>query len=235
VVAANRDEQHDRASAPFAAWPDAPQVLGGRDLAAGGTWLGLTATGRFAAVTNVREPRLPAVAARSRGALAAEFLRGSLSAPQMASTVLAEAETYGPFNLLLSDGTTLLHLSNRSSPQMAEVTPGVHGLSNASLDTPWPKTRRLVAALDSWCAKPEPTLEPLFAALADDTPADDEALPDTGVGLALERLLSPAFIRGPRYGTRASTVLYLGAAGGVIEERRFGPNGALLGQTRLTL
>ena len=232
VLAANRDEAHDRPSAPLAAWADLPGVIGGRDLKADGTWLGLMAAGRLAAVTNVREPAATASLA-SRGALASGFLGQQDSAALCAQQLMAEAARYGGFNLLLCDGAELIHASNRPSPHWQRVAPGVHGLSNASLDSPWPKTLRLKAALAQWLTTGSDDVAPLFAALADTTPAPEAELPDTGVGLSLEKMLSPPFIRGSTYGTRASTVVCLGETGGFVEERRFGPQGVALGQTRL--
>lgn len=229
IVVANRDEFHDRPAAPLAEWPDAPGVYGGRDLRAGGAWLALGSGGRLAAVTNVRESRAPAPGLRSRGALATGFLQGALSAPAAAQELMVEAERYGAFNLLLSDGETLSYASNRPASHWQRVEPGVHGLSNAGLDTPWPKTLRLRAALQAWLERGQTELEPLFAALADTRTPDDSELPDTGVGLAMERLLAPPFIRSVRYGTRASSVVLAGSEGWRFEERRFGPDGEPLG------
>lgn len=233
IVVANRDEFHDRPAAPLAEWPDAPGLYGGRDLRAGGAWLALGAGGRLAAVTNVREPPPPSAGLRSRGALATGFLRGAMPAPVAAQGLMAEAAGFGAFNLLLSDGESLSYASNRPEPRWQPVAPGVHGLSNAGLNTPWPKTLRLRAALQAWLDQGQTELEPLFGALADTRTPDDAELPDTGVGLAMERLLAPPFIRSARYGTRASSVVLVGPEGWRFEERRFGPDGLALGRSVL--
>lgn len=231
VLAANRDEAHARPTAALAEWPDLPDVFGGRDLEAGGSWLGLKADGRLAAVTNVRVASVKDAALRSRGELATDFLAGDATAETHAKALMLRAQHYGPFNLLLSDGRTLVHASNRPAAHWQPVAAGVHGLSNGTLDAPWPKAEALKAAVAQWITRGDDDTAPLFAALADDTIASDERLPDTGVGMVLERLLSPPFIRGRTYGTRASTVVLVGADGVRMEERRFGPDGAALGST----
>lgn len=234
IVVANRDEFHDRPAAPLAEWPDAPGLYGGRDLRAGGAWLALSGGGRLAAVTNVREPQPAPAGLRSRGALATGFLQGAASAPEAAQGLMDEAGRFGAFNLLLSDGQTLSYASNRPEPRWQPVAPGVHAISNAGLNTPWPKTLRLRAALQAWLDEGREEVEPLFTALADDRAPADAELPDTGVGLDLERLLAPPFIRSARYGTRASSVVLLGPEGWRFEERRFGPDGVALGASALS-
>lgn len=235
VLAANRDEFHARAAAPAAYWADAPEVYGGRDLTQGGGWLALSARRRLAAVTNVRRMVTPDPQAPSRGRLVADFVRGAQDAPAFAAALKAQAPHYAGFNLLLWDGAQLLYTTNQPDFRVEEIQPGIHGLSNATLDTPWPKLTRLTGALHHWvdAASREPA--PLLAALADDAPAPDAALPDTGVGAQMERFLSPPFIRGERYGTRASTVVLAGAAQAQFIERRFGPNGSVLGESRETV
>ncbi|HET6395314.1 MAG TPA: NRDE family protein [Pseudoxanthomonas sp.] len=236
VLAGNRDEFHARPSAPLARWPDAPGVYGGRDLAAGGTWLGVDARGRCALVTNVRDPRAPQDGA-SRGLLASDYLRGDRGALAHAAALLPGAGGYRPFNLLLFDAVACAWVSNRPAI-IVRPADGVHVLSNAELDAPWPKAVALGASLGGWLEEePEDTgFHALFAALADDAPWPDAQLPDTGIGLERERWLSAAFIRGADYGTRASTVIALDrAGGGIIVERRWGPQGVALGSTRLTL
>jgi uncharacterized protein with NRDE domain len=230
LLAGNRDEFHARPSAALAHWDDAP-IIGGRDLEAGGTWLGVTATGRCAVVTNVRDPADPQLGA-SRGLLASDYLRGAAGATTHAGQLLTTAAGYRPFNLLTFDPQAAFYLGNRPVPRAQAVTPGVHGLSNADFNTPWPKTKALMRRLQAWMAAGgDDDFEPLFAALADETIAPDATLPDTGVGLERERMLSAAFIRGERYGTRASTIVAIGHDGtGTILERRFGPFGRLDGQ-----
>ncbi|HEX7732333.1 MAG TPA: NRDE family protein [Rhodanobacter sp.] len=235
VLAGNRDEFHARPSAPLARWSDLP-VVGGRDLEAGGTWLGATDAGRCCVVTNVRDPRDPQLGA-SRGLLATDYLAGAADATVHARRLLAQAAGYRPFNLLTFDAQAAFYLGNRPEPRAQAVTPGVHGLSNADFNTPWPKTRALMARLAAWLESADADdFAPLFAALADERQAPDAELPDTGIGLERERRLSAAFIRGADYGTRASTVLAIGHDGrGVIEERRFGPEGRFLGESRLPI
>jgi uncharacterized protein with NRDE domain len=216
VIAANRDEFFARPAAPMAWWPaGSTQVLAGRDLEAGGTWFGVTRAGRLALLTNVREPGRQVAGAPSRGDLVVDWLTGTADAPAFVRSLRAG---YNGFNLVMADlpGGTWHWFSNRADGPVA-LPQGLHGLSNASLDTPWPKTRGLKADLAAALASAvsaQALLDRLLLALADDRPAPDEDLPDTGVGLARERLLSPRFVRmAPPdggeavYGTRCSTVL----------------------------
>jgi len=213
VVAANRDEFYARRAAPAAFWSDAPQILAGRDLQAGGTWLGVTRGGRFAALTNVREPGLPAPPdAPSRGQLVADFLRGS-GAPEDYLGGLRPA-AYAGFNLVIGDRASLWYLSNRAGPAR-RLGPGVYGVANAALDSPWPKVARGRERLAALVAGGEPGTRALLDLLADPTPAADVELPDTGVGLAMERMLSPLFIASAVYGTCCSTALAMNRDGAV--------------------
>jgi uncharacterized protein with NRDE domain len=233
VLAGNRDEFHARPSAPLARWNGTP-IIAGRDLEAGGTWLGVTDAGRCCVVTNVRDLRDPQHGT-SRGTLVTDFLRGEDNAMAHAHRLLRVAADYRPFNLLTFDAREAFYLGNRPEARMQSVTPGLHGLSNADFNTPWPKTRTLMQRLHEWMdSADDENFTPLFDALADERTAEDAELPDTGVGLERERWLSSTFIRGERYGTRASTVLTIGHDGaGVITERRFGPNGRFDGETVL--
>ncbi|MCX7514530.1 NRDE family protein [Frateuria hangzhouensis] len=233
LLAGNRDEAHARPSAPLARWDDAP-VIAGRDLEAGGTWIGVSPGGRCGVVTNVRDPRVPQ-SGRSRGLLVTDWLRGSADATAHAQALRQVAGQYRPFNLLTFDAHAAYYLGNRPEPRAQAVTPGVHGLSNADFNTPWPKTRLLMTRLQAWLEEArDEAFEPLFAALADERPALDDELPDTGIGRDRERWLSAAFVRGADYGTRASTVVAIDHAGhGQIVERRFGPNGRPDGQTTI--
>lgn len=246
VLAANRDEFHERPTLPLGPWQDAPAVIGGRDALHGGGWLALRGA-RLAAVTNVRRPGAPQ--GRSRGALVADFVQGGAPAQTALEALATEAGDYSPFNLLLHDGDALAFASNMPDFAARPLTPGLHGISNGALDAPWPKTETLMARLDAWLrtqrdarsldeAAPDlssPDLSFLFDALADTTPAPDAALPDTGVGPERERFLSPAFIANPRYGTRASTVVLIADDHARIVERRFGPDAAPLGETVLRI
>lgn len=249
ILAANRDEFHARPTLPLAEWEDAPQIVGGRDALHGGSWLALRGR-RLAAVTNVRRP--PEQGGRSRGDLVADFVRGDADAAAAMRSLAHEAARYRPFNLLVHDGEDLAFASNfsdaadsdiASGPGFATRTlhPGIHGVSNGALDAPWPKTAMLTTTLGDWVASSAaalsadrvPNLEPVFAALADTTVAADDRLPDTGIGLERERFLSPAFIAHPTYGTRASTVVLIAEDHVEIVERRFGPEGAFLGERRI--
>jgi len=233
VFAGNRDEAHDRPSAAADFWSDAPDIHGGRDLDKGGTWLGITRAGRFAAVTNYRDghPRKPAPL--SRGNLAARYLRGAGDPAQFMKVLAPEAGNYGGYSLIVGDLGQLLYSSNRGNGVVA-ITPGVHGLSNHLLDTPWPKVSRgkaRVAALLG--ATGEELIDGLFTALSDRAPAPDTELPDSGVGPQRERELSPAFIAAERYGTRASTVVLVNRHHeATFIERSFGPMGRALGPER---
>lgn len=233
VLIANRDEFHARPTAGLAPWRDLPDVLGGRDLKEGGGWLALHRhRRRLAAVTNIREPS-PAAALRSRGHLVRDYVAGQDCAVSFAEMRRVDGNDYGGFNLLLWDGDELIVATNRLKPRWETVARGLHGISNGSFDERWPKTTRLVAALDAWLARPDdadrpgPDLEALFAALADDHRPPDAELPDTGIGIERERALSPPFIRLPGYGTRASSVVLVDRDGrALFVERSFGENGA---------
>lgn len=238
AIAANRDEAHARPTAPAGLDPDAPSVYGGRDLVQGGGWLQVSTSGRLAAVTNVRNGLHTAAAPRSRGWLVRDFVRGTGPASVFAEAIGADADEYGPFNFLALDGSALAFASNQPRPAHAAVTPGLHAMSNGAFDAAWPKSTLATRALETWLASPlaledslaaPDALEPMFRALADTSVAPDEVLPDTGVGLELERALSPPFVRGEAYGTRCSTIVLAGHDGFVFAERRFGPGASLLG------
>jgi uncharacterized protein with NRDE domain len=234
LLLGNRDEAHARPTAPLEHWTDAPQIMAGRDLQAGGTWMGVTREGRAGVVTNVRDPAANLDGA-SRGLLVANYLRARMPAANYAAALQENPVRYRPYNLLLFDADTAVYLGNHSRRRVEQVHPGVHGLSNADFNAPWPKTRTLKEHLVDWLRESDGRdFEPLFAALGDDAEWPDAVLPNTGVGIELERRLSAAFIRGHRYGTRASTLIAIDHAGaGCIIERRFGPDGAAQGETRL--
>jgi uncharacterized protein with NRDE domain len=222
VLAANRDEFYARPSAPAAFWEEAPQVLGGRDLTKGGSWLGVNSKGQWCAVTNYRDGSTIAPSGRSRGSLVSNFLTEK-HAPYDYATKLAQAEPMAGYNLILGDESVVCHTSNRGMPA-TRLSPGIYGLSNHLLNTAWPKVERGRAALASALQGPATQLrDELFDLLQDRTVAADEALPDTGVGASLEKILSAAFIQTPNYGTRCSTVLLIGRDRTVVfEERGFG-------------
>jgi uncharacterized protein with NRDE domain len=227
LVAANRDEFFERPSSPAAFWSDQPHVLAGRDLRAGGTWLGITRSGRFAAITNYRNLRSRMLEnAPSRGALVGDFLVGDADPPDYLRGVAQRADTYNGFSLLAGAGAELWFFSNRDSAP-CKVERGIHGLSNRLLNEPWPKVERSKACLASLIDKPfDP--EEYFELLADETVAEDSALPDTGIGLDRERMLSAIRIRDKRYGTRCSTVVLVRPEGDVhYHERSFAGDGSV--------
>lgn len=234
ILAANRDEFHERPTRPAQFWPEHPTLLAGRDERAGGTWLGVDERARFAALSNYRDPRSKATPDRSRGALVRDFLTGSDSAHAYTRAVERAGNHYGGFNLIAADAEGLYYVSNRGAPAR-ELSPGVYGLSNHLLDTPWPKLCRLRDAVDRRTRETRPDGDALFTALADTRHPPDAELPDTGVGSELERLLSPPFIVNERYGTRASTVVTVARDGAVrFEERSFDPNARPTGTRRHT-
>jgi uncharacterized protein with NRDE domain len=213
ILAANRDEFHRRPTLPLDFWTPERRILAGRDLEAGGTWLGANLDGRLAAVTNYREPGRQMVGAPSRGNLVRDFLEGPLEAEAFIAHLRPEAARYNGFNLILGRPSQLVCFSNRA-PQAQHLGPGTHGLSNHLLDTPWPKVARARQALARVIADPAaPSAEALLTLLRDRfTPPDDE-LPDTGVGLEWERRLASIFIQSPFYGTRCSSVILVAANG----------------------
>ena len=235
LMAGNRDEFHARPTAPLQRWPSPyDNVIAGRDLRSGGSWMGVNLRGQAAVVTNVRDPSA-ATGGPSRGELIASYLAGGQPATDYADTLASRAPEFAPFNLLVADAESCSYLGNHPQARQ-DLAPGVHGMSNGALDAPWPKTRRLMSVIENWLAAGNDGLEPLWAALADEQQAADAQLPATGVPLELERRLSSAFIRGTDYGTRASTIVAIGTnGGGFIHERRFGPDGVYLGETRVEI
>jgi uncharacterized protein with NRDE domain len=235
VVAANRDEFHDRPSAPLGWWSDDPRILAGRDLRGAGTWMGVARSGRFGIVTNFRDLESPpAPDAPSRGDLVTRFLKGATSPQEYLDDLRGRAPRYAGFNLLVGGPRALHYYSNRDGLQARALERGIYGLSNHWLDSPWPKLLRTRARftdlIAAGCVEPEA----LFAMLADRTPADAEEIPDTGLPPDWERVLSAPFVVHERYGTRCSTVLLVERAGHTtLLERRFDAAGAQTGATRL--
>jgi len=234
VVAGNRDEFHERPAAALGWWSDAPDIVAGRDLRAGGTWLGLARSGRFGLVTNFRDANVAPPGAPSRGGLVPSFLRGTQSATGFLGALQPGINAYAGFNLLVGDAGGLHYCCNVGDTRPRELAPGIYGLSNHRLDEPWPKlvrTReRFAAALER--AAPRPA--DLFDLLADSTPAADGLLPERGLPPDLERALSAPFVRHDRYGTRCSTVVLVGRDGGtVVLERRFDALGVQTAATRI--
>ena len=232
LVAANRDEFHARPTARAAWWPDHPEILAGRDLQAGGTWLGITRTGRFAALTNYRDPEQRRVDAPSRGALVTAMLESGASVAEGLAYLREVGAHYNGFNLIFSDGERLgIYESVLGSGR--ELGPGIYGLSNHLLDTPWPKVQNAKTRLEAALLGLADTA-PLLDLLRDDRPASDAELPRTGVSLEWERLLSSAFVRAPDYGTRCSTIIRIDAQGRTyFEEWSWNSVGADIGRTKL--
>jgi len=223
ILIANRDEYYARPTRNAHWWRDAP-VLAGRDLEAGGTWLGISRGGRLAAVTNVREPGGMQAGKISRGELTREFLGGTTGTAAYLDAIAARANDYAGFNLLLGDIDDLRFFSNRGGGAQ-RVEPGVHGISNGSFDEPWPKLESGKAELAE-LLQTDIDWHGLMEILTDHRIAEDHRLPSTGVPLDVERMLSSRFIRSPEYGTRACTVLLIGADGRVtFREQNFGVQG----------
>jgi uncharacterized protein with NRDE domain len=231
IVAANRDEFHQRPTEAAAIWQDNPLILAGRDLQAGGTWLGITRTGRFAAITNYREPLTPEIPQeRSRGCLVRDFLGGDRAPLVHAGELISEGPSYQGFNLLLGAPGSLVYVSNRSAEPF-EVSAGSHGLSNHLLDTDWPKVHSGRERLDELLKDQEVNVEDLFALLADRVLTPGRIPQNLETRLAPERLMKHYFIVSPEYGTRSSTVVLIGRNGGVkFMERQFDPEGKETGE-----
>ncbi len=228
VVAANRDEFFARPTAAADFWPDAPAVLAGRDLEAGGTWMGVTRQARFAALTNFRDPAQNRAGAPSRGQLVADFLTGDELPATYLDRIAPLANECNGFNLLVSDGDSLWWSSNVGD-ERRELAPGIYGVSNHLLDTPWPKVGAGKTALAKTLEQ-LPDTSALFAMLRDDGIHPDEHLPQTGVSLEWERLLSSAFVRSKDYGTRGSTVLTVARDGWIGFDEQTWLAGAAPGQ-----
>ena len=209
VVAANRDEYFARPTAPAQYWPDYPQILAGRDLKELGTWMGITVHGQFSALTNYRDPRRHSPEALSRGHLVGDFLRGQQSPAEYLESVAKQASQYNGFNLLVGDKRSLWYYANRQG-KLQQLEPGIYGMSNHLLNTPWPKLEQGRQQLAQCLAQPNVSDEDLWAILTNRQKPADDTLPDTGVGLEWERTLSSAFIESPEYGTRSSTILLIG-------------------------
>ncbi len=237
AVAANRDEFHLRKTAAAAFWTDAPEVLAGRDLKEGGTWMGISLMGRFAAVTNRRSLAGVRAGAPSRGHLVGDFVKSAAAPADYLATLTSRADAYSGFNLLALADNHLGYLANTPAAAPRTLAPDLYALSNGTLDSDWPKMRRVRERLSELLGAhlPESTLAAeLFVMLADRTPAEDEQLPDTGVGRTMERMLSAPFVCSPVYGTRSSTVVLVDAQGrGRFIEHRFKASGKTSGKTEL--
>ncbi len=229
IFAGNRDEFHGRPTAQAHFWEEHPNLLAGRDLSAGGTWLGVTRSGRFATVTNFREPGEHRLEARSRGELVTDFLTREIDERGYLADLQGRSEDYNGFNLILGAAHRLHYSSNRNGAPRT-LDSGIYGLSNGWLDTPWPKVRRAKSLFGDVMREGRVAPEPLLDLLRDDWHPPDDELPRTGLDLTVERKASSIFIADPTYGTRASTVVIMGRDGRVMfAERSFGPGGRRLG------
>lgn len=221
IVGANRDEFYRRATAPASFWEDEPQILAGRDLEKMGTWMGVDRTGRFAALTNYRDPKESTEGKRTRGELVADFLKGTADARSYLQKAALSSKEYPGYNLLAGDQNELFYFSNKGTA-VEKINPGVHGISNHLLNTAWPKVELGKAGLTEIIKKQQPSLiEEIFQLLENTDAAPDESLPATGVSHEWEKLLSPMFIKSEAYGTRSSTVILMAADHILFSERVF--------------
>jgi uncharacterized protein with NRDE domain len=235
IVAANRDEFHERPSAPLGWWNDDPRILSGRDLRASGSWMGVSRSGRFGVVTNFRDlEAAPSADAPSRGMLVARLLAGTHSPQEYLDDLRASAPHYAGFNLLAGGPRELCYFSNRDGAGVRTLETGIYGLSNHLLDAPWPKLRRTRARFAELLSGPDVETESLFDMLGDRRPAAENETPETGLPPEWERALSAPFVIHERYGTRCSTLLLVERDGRtIVHERRFDHGGAHTGTTRI--
>jgi len=235
VFAGNRDEFHDRPAEAAHWWREPEGMLGGKDLKAGGSWLGIHRNGRFAVVTNYREPAVDTGGMRSRGDLVLDSLASQAPLVEWTDGLATRRDDYGGFNLIVGDGERLHYLTNRGDDRL-DLAPGIYGLSNRRLNTPWPKVTTVRDGLSGLIDTQQVDSGSLFDLLADRTPVPDDKLPRTGVPLEWERALSAVFIAGPRYGTRACTVVLIREDGRAsFWERRFEPEGDCTGEEQFEL
>lgn len=227
LLVSNRDEFYDREAAALHWWGNGSPVLAGRDLQAGGTWLGLNRDGRLAALTNCRSSTPAAVGKSSRGQLVSNFLEGTLNGSDFLDQISSTVANYNPFTLLVFDKKTLLGLESREA-KVVTIEPGIGALSNAGINTPWPKLLCLKTGLKTELDQGDrriPAIDHLRHLLHNTTIAPEKMLPKTGLAPELERALSPIFITSPRYGTRASSVVTLQRNHALFSEETYGPSG----------
>jgi uncharacterized protein with NRDE domain len=224
VVAANRDEFYHRPTLPADFWPENPAILAGKDMKHGGTWMGITINGRFATLTNFRDPANHKPKAPSRGQLVQEYLESASDAPSYMQNILVAGLDFNGFNLLAGTVDEIYYLSNQEKI-VRKVEKGYHGLSNSLLDVPWPKVSRGLKDLAACIDTPSIEVEDLFQIMADRHQPPDHQLPQTGVSLEMERLLAPAFVEMPDYGTRTTTIILVDRNNVVqFRERSFIPH-----------
>lgn len=232
VMAANRDEFHQRPARPAQFWDEHPNLMAGKDLEAGGTWMGITRTGRFAALTNVRKLPAPYKGTISRGKLVSDYLNSEITAEAYLNQIAQNPKHYDGFNLIVGDAQSCWYYSNYSDTQTPSIpqalAPGLYGLSNHQLNTPWPKVEHAKQALQNWITE-QGSIEQLSALLSRRETFPDDQLPDTGIGMVWERMLSAPFIISPEYGTRAGTGLILEQTGIQWMETTYTPDGKAAG------
>lgn len=224
ILLANRDEFYQRPIRAACVWPENPSILAGKDLRAGGTWLGISKNGRLAAITNFRETANN-TPSQSRGQLTLDFLSTNTGGEQYLQQIAKQADNYAGFNLLLDDGEQLFCYSNRSH-NIKPLSAGIYGLSNHLINTPWPKVANGIEDLRR--ALNKPSAENLWSVLQNRGQPADNQLPNTGVSLEVERMLAPRFIHSTDYGTRASTIIFKDQQGGIrFLERNFDQQGEI--------
>lgn len=215
IVAANRDEFYQRPTEKAHFWKDYKELLAGRDLEAGGSWLGITKKGRFAAITNYRDMRLLKENVTSRGELVTDFLTSTLTPVKFGHKLSGTADKYNGYNLIFSDFDTLYYFSNQTK-HLTQLNEGIYGLSNHLLDTPWPKVIKSKEAFLEVTSEKNIEAPDLFKILSDDKEAPEDQLPDTGLSPGLEKAVSPVFIKSDSYGTRSSTVILINSVNEVL-------------------
>jgi uncharacterized protein with NRDE domain len=208
IIAANRDEFYNRPTEKARFWDSAPFLLGGKDLQAGGTWLGITKRGRFAAITNYREPQNVKKDSPSRGKLVTSFLENNTSLENFVKFLYSTVEEYNGYNLLYMEAGEVFYFSNKAGNNIL-LSPGIYALSNHLLDTPWPKVEKSKRSFIDIIKKNDISIDAIFNLLSDGSLPPDELLPNTGIGLEIERAVSPIFVSTPHYGTRSSTVILI--------------------------
>lgn len=223
IFAANRDEFYGRPTKAAAFWKEYPEILAGRDLEAGGTWMGVTKNGSLAAITNYRDPSIRKEDSPSRGHLVLDYLKDPKKPEQYLDEVDQKADMYNGFSIFAGSVGGLMFYSNQQRSKIS-VKPGIHGLSNHLLDTPWPKVVRAKEQLQNIISEGNFSEEDVFSLLQDETRPADHRLPDTGIPKEIEKQVSPIFIRGEEYGTRSSTLLLIDKSGEVaFTEQRYAP------------
>lgn len=228
IIISNRDEFYDREAAPAHYWEDEPSIYAGRDLLGGGTWIGVSKSGRLAAITNYRDPSLLEIGQRSRGEIVRNFLIEKGSSTIFFEELKKTKNLYGGYNFIGYDGERLLHYNNILD-EGGPVLPGIHSVSNASLNTPWPKVTLASEKLEKvLLLSSEEQLIAFKTLLEDRTIAPDEALPNTGVGIHLERILSAQFVKMNGYGTRSSATILFDYDGIIHFSERIYENGEFI-------